>query len=68
MGEGLNTAFAAMSKLRLKPPLIVEAETGVLVKIRHEALASPEESVMEYLDKHDEIVNRIGRQITGITS
>lgn len=68
VGEGLNTAFAAMSKLRLKIPVIVEAETGVLVKIRHESLASPEESVMEYLDGHDEIVNRIGREITGITS
>ena len=68
VGEDLNTAFDAMSKLRLKSPLIVETEASVLVKIRHEALASPEESVMEYLDRHDEIVNRIGRQITGITS
>lgn len=68
VGEGLNTAFAAMSRLRLKPPLIMEVESGVVVKIRHEALASPEESVMEYLNTHSEIVNRIGRQITGITS
>ncbi len=68
VGEGLNTAFAAMSRLRLKPPTIEERENSVLVLIRHEALASPEEAVMEYLETHDEIVNRIGREITGIAS
>lgn len=68
VGEGLNTAFAAMSNLRLKPPLILEKENSVLVIVRHEALASPEEAVMEYLETNDEIVNRIGREITGITS
>jgi len=68
VGEGLNTAFTAMSKLRLKPPLIAERDAAVLVTIRHEALASPEEAVMEYLASNDEIVNRIGREITGITS
>lgn len=68
VGEGLNTAFDAMSRLRLKSPIIRETENSVLVVIRHEALASPEESVMEYLDTHEEIMNRIGRQITGIGS
>lgn len=68
VGEGLNTAFMAMSKLRLKPPIIDERENSVLVQIRHESLASPEESIMEYLSNHDEIMNRIGRQITGIAS
>jgi ATP-dependent DNA helicase RecG len=68
VGEGLNTAFAAMSRLRLKPPIIEEKENSVLITIRHQALASPEEAIMEYLQNHDEIVNRIGRQITGISS
>lgn len=68
VGEGLNTAFAAMSKLRLKPPIIEERENSVLALIRHEPLASPEEAVMEYLESHEEIVNRVGREITGITS
>lgn len=68
VGEGLNTAFRAMSQLRLKPPIIEELENSVIVHIRHESLASPEESIMEYLETHDEIVNRIGRQITGINS
>jgi ATP-dependent DNA helicase RecG len=68
VGEGLNTAFAAMNKLRLKPPQIRENDNSVTVHIRHEPLASPEEAVLEYLATHDEIVNRIGREITGITS
>jgi ATP-dependent DNA helicase RecG len=68
VGEGLNTAFSAMNKLRLKPPLIQENENSVLVLIRHEPLASPEEAVMEYLETNEEIVNRVGREITGITS
>jgi ATP-dependent DNA helicase RecG len=68
VGEGLNTAFSAMSRLRLKPPTIVETETSVIFNIRHEPLASPDESVMAYLETNPEIVNRIGRQITGIQS
>jgi ATP-dependent DNA helicase RecG len=68
VGEGLNTAFAAMRRLRLKPPIIEERENSVIVRIRHEPLASPEEAVMEYLETHAEIVNRVGREITGITS
>lgn len=68
VGEGLNTAFTAMSKLRLKPPIITETDTSVVVHIRHEPLASPEESVMEHLENHEEIMNRIGREITGIAS
>ena len=68
VGEGLNTAFMAMEQLRLKQPEIEEKENSVLVIIRHEKLASPEESVMEYLQTHNEITNAIGRKITGITS
>jgi Predicted transcriptional regulator containing an HTH domain and an uncharacterized domain shared with the mammalian protein Schlafen len=68
IGEGLNTAFKAMQKLRLKPPVVEESENSVLVKIRHEPLASPEESVMDYLANHDAITNRIAREITGIAS
>jgi ATP-dependent DNA helicase RecG len=46
VGEGLNTAFQAMTKLRLKLPEIIETISAVLVIIKHETLASPEESVM----------------------
>ena len=68
VGEGLNTAFRAMQRLRLKPPLVEETENSVLVRIKHDPLASPEESVMHYLQNHDVITNRIARQLTGITS
>lgn len=68
VGEGLNTAFKAMQRLRLKPPVVEETNSSVLVKIRHDPLASPEESVMDYLHKHDMIKNRVARELTGITS
>lgn len=68
VGEGLNTAFRAMQKLRLKPPLIEELESSVLVTIKHDALASPEESVMDYLANHETITNRVARELTGIES
>lgn len=68
VGEGLNTAFEAMAKLRLKEPIIEENDNSVLVTIKHEKLASPEELVVDYLHKNDSITNRIGRNITGIKS
>ena len=54
VGEGLNTAFNAMSELKLKPPEVEDLKTSVLVRIRHERLASPEEIITEYLQTHDE--------------
>jgi ATP-dependent DNA helicase RecG len=68
VGEGLNTAFEAMQRLRLKPPSISETSSSFVVKIRHEPLATPEQSVMDYLENHDEITNRIARALTGIRS
>ena len=68
VGEGLNTAFDEMKRSRLKPPIIRESESSVIVEIRHDRLASPEESVMDYLANHPEITNRIARQLTGIAS
>lgn len=66
VGEGLNTAFEAMRNLKLKPPEIEETENSVVVKIRHEPLASAEQLVLEYMEKHEEINNAKGREITGI--
>jgi ATP-dependent DNA helicase RecG len=68
VGEGLNTAFDEMKRSRLKPPIIKEMENAVVVEIRHDKLASPEESVMDYLANHSEITNRIARELTGINS
>jgi ATP-dependent DNA helicase RecG len=68
VGEGVNTAFEAMGKLRLKKPEIQELEGAVLVTLRHESLASPEQMVMEYLKKEREITNAMARELTGIKS
>jgi ATP-dependent DNA helicase RecG len=68
VGEGLNTAFEAMNKLRLKEPEIVEQDNSVIVFIRHAPLASPHEAVLDYLQTHDEITNSIARDLTGIRS
>jgi ATP-dependent DNA helicase RecG len=68
VGEGLNTAFDAMKRSRLKPPVIRETENSVIVEIRHDRLASPAEAVMDYLANHPEITNRVARELTGILS
>ncbi|WP_162792596.1 ATP-binding protein [Ochrobactrum sp. 3-3] len=68
VGEGINTAFEAMEKLRLKKPEFLESESSLVVTLRHESLASPEQLVMEYLKDNEEITNQIARDITGIKS
>ena len=62
VGEGLNTAFRAMKRLHLKEPEIVQRESSVLVIIRHEQLASPEERIMKFLESHDSISNGEARR------
>jgi ATP-dependent DNA helicase RecG len=68
VGEGLNTAFAAMKQLRFVPPVIRQTENTVLVEIRHQHLGSLEQIVMDYLTGHDEITNRVARELSGIGS
>lgn len=66
IGEGLNTAFNAMHELGLKEPTIIETGNSVLVTIKHEPLASPEEAIMDYLEKHSTIQNGEAREITHV--
>jgi len=68
VGEGLNTAFEAMKKLRLRAPEIEESANSVIVYIRHTPLASAQDTVMAYLQNNPEITNRIARELTGIRS
>jgi ATP-dependent DNA helicase RecG len=68
IGEGLNTAFQRMQEMRLKSPIIKIADNMVIVTLPHEPLASPEETVLEYLNLHEDINNRTARRITGIRS
>lgn len=64
VGEGLNTAFEKMHQLGLREPNIEERDSDVLVTIRHEPLASPEQTIMKYLETHDTIRNKQAREIT----
>lgn len=68
VGEGLRTAFDAMRSLKLKPPEISQTPSAVIVSIRHERLASPEEMILEYLARNPEISNSVVRDLTGIGS
>jgi len=68
MGEGLNTAFQRMEEFRLKPPIIREDGSYLKVTIAHTSLASPQETIIEYLKLNSQIKNRIARSITGIKS
>lgn len=63
VGEGLNTAFRAMKRLQLKEPEIIQKNSSVLVVIKHEQLASPEERIMQFLEVHKSINNGEAREI-----
>ncbi|OLF10712.1 hypothetical protein BLA60_14900 [Actinophytocola xinjiangensis] len=65
VGEGLNTAFQKMREIGLKPPSIEEHDSRVVVRIRHERLASYEEQILEYLMANGEINNSKARELTG---
>jgi ATP-dependent DNA helicase RecG len=64
VGEGLNTAFDKMRQLGLKEPTVEERDADVLVTIRHEPLASPEQRIINYLKEHGTIRNKKAREIT----
>jgi len=68
VGEGLNTAFQAMREMKLKDPVITQEGGYVRVSLRHESLATPEEIILDYLRRHDEIANREAREICYIGS
>jgi ATP-dependent DNA helicase RecG len=68
VGEGLNTAFEAMRKLKFRDPTIEQLEGSVRVTLRHEKLASPEEIICEFLRENPEINNSKAREITFIGS
>jgi len=55
-----------MHQMGLKEPSLLERDNDVLVTIRHEALASPEEAIMKYLGTHNTIKNKKAREITHV--
>lgn len=52
-----------MKRLHLKEPEIIQRESSVLVVIRHEQLASPEERIMTFLDTRETISNGEAREV-----
>ena len=68
VGEGLNTAFEAMRKLKLRDPEVQQRDNSVLVLLKHEKLGTPEEIIIEYLKDNEEINNSIAREICFIGS
>lgn len=68
VGEGLNTAFYAMKKVRLKDPTIEAKGMNVIVTLKHESLGTPQSLIMNYLNANDRITNKEARQICAIES
>lgn len=68
VGEGLNTAFEAMRKLKLRDPEIQQSDNGVIVILKHEKLAAAEEIILSHLHQEGSINNSKARAITFIGS
>lgn len=68
VGEGLNTAFRAMREMKLKPPIVTQTGASVKVVLRHEPLATPEELILQNLQKNEQITNRVARELCFIGS
>ena len=68
MGEGLNTTFQKMKEWGLREPQITEDGNYVKVVLPHVPLASPSESILEYLKTNIAITNTDARDLTGIKS
>lgn len=68
VGEGLNTAFEAMRKMKLRDPIVSQEGNYVIVTLRHERLGSPEERILEYLQANSQITNKIARELCFVGS
>jgi len=52
-----------MKRLHLKEPEIQQRESSVLILIRHEQLASPEERILHFLESNEAISNGEAREV-----
>ena len=68
VGEGLNTAFAAMRDMNLKDPEISQTGGYVKVVLKHESLGTPQELILKFLQSNELIANRDAREICNIKS
>lgn len=65
IGEGLNTAYNEMRKAGLVPPDIQELENAVVVTLEHRKIASLIDVILEHLDEHPTVTNKIIRELSG---
>jgi ATP-dependent DNA helicase RecG len=68
VGEGLNTTFRSMQRLNLGKPEIEETEASVIVRLKHQPLASKEDIIRKYLRENETISNTIARRICNVQS
>jgi ATP-dependent DNA helicase RecG len=68
VGEGLNTTFRSMQMLNLGKPEIEETEGSVVVRLKHQPLASKEDIVTKYLGSHENVSNTIARKLCNVQS
>ncbi|WP_161796912.1 ATP-binding protein [Devosia soli] len=68
VGEGLNTTFKSMQELNLGRPEIVETDSSVIVRLKHEPLASKEELIIDYLKQNGVISNTKARAVCNVQS
>ncbi|GGE19015.1 hypothetical protein GCM10011390_42720 [Aureimonas endophytica] len=68
VGEGLNTAFRSMQQLNLGRPDIEETDGSVIVRLKHEPLASKGELIIQYLKKSGSINNKKAREVCNVQS
>ncbi|HVF88376.1 MAG TPA: hypothetical protein VM866_12345, partial [Pyrinomonadaceae bacterium] len=65
IGEGLNTAYNELKKAKLVPPIIQELENAEVVTVEHRRIKSLEEIILEHLEEHRTITNKIVRELSG---
>ena len=57
-----------MREMKLQPPTIEQTGGYVMVVLKHEPLATPEEIIVRYLQDNKQIKNRIARELCFIGS
>lgn len=65
IGEGLDTVFNSLKKAGLVPPEIIELENAVVLTVEHRRIASLEDIILEYLDEHGTVTNKVIRELSG---
>lgn len=68
LGEGIDTTIQKMQEFQFQPPIFEHKDHYLVVTLPFDQLAAPEDLIMQFLSKNDEIKNRQVREMTGIGS